>query len=421
MQSKQQFCSLISRIISRAATAALAMAIVFALTVVLTQSGQAQTYTVLHDFTGGADGAVPFAGLTMDRAGNLYGTAGGDGAGGFGTVYKLQNKGSGWVFSPLYSFAGGGDGATPFAGVVFGPDGSLYGTTGNGGGNNAGTVFDLKPYPSACKTALCPWTETVLYRFTGGSNGANPGYGDLVFDETGNIYGTTYQSVYELARSNGGWTLNVIHNFGGGNDGSDAILSGVVFDANGNLYGTTIEGGSYGNGTVYQLLPSGSGWTERVLHSFSGDDGTFPYGGVILDQSGKLYGTTITGGANDGGTVFELIPTNGGWTFNVIYSFVGLGSTSGPGGNLAMDSAGNLYGATIRLGTGGLGNIFKLTRSDGGWVYTDLYDFTNYRDGANPSGGLILDPNGNLYGTTMSGGGGNCGQNGCGVVFELTP
>src|SRR5271166_1623673 len=197
MQSKKQFCKLISRIIARAATAALAIATVFALTVVLTQSAQPQTLKVLHSFTGGGDGASPGAGVTMDQAGNLFGTTASGGIDDNGTVFRLSKRGSGWVLNPLYLFLGGSDGATPYARVVFGPDGSLYGTTYDGGGDGCsgygcGTVFNLKPPATACKTALCPWTETVLYRFTGGSDGGEPSYGDLVFDQAGNLYGTTY-------------------------------------------------------------------------------------------------------------------------------------------------------------------------------------------------------------------------------------
>jgi uncharacterized repeat protein (TIGR03803 family) len=158
-----------------------AVALICALTVIATKLAQAQTFKVIYTFTGGQDGGGPNAGLTMDRAGNLYGTASGGGAHGYGTVFKLAPKGSGWIFTPLYSFQGGTDGANPIARVIFGPDGSLYGTTTDGGnsscqrGPGCGTVFKLQPSPTACKTALCPWKETVVYRFTGGSDGANPG------------------------------------------------------------------------------------------------------------------------------------------------------------------------------------------------------------------------------------------------------
>ena len=278
------------------ATVAILLMLLFFLLVLLLvlltpQPAQAQTFKVIHTFTGGADGAWPYAGLTMDRAGNLYGTAQAGGGGnlrssgcggsGCGTVFKLVPRGSGWVFTTLYSFQGGSDGAVPTARVIFGPDGSLYGTT-SVGGAGYGTVFKLQPPLVACKSALCPWTETVLYRFTGGSDGANPGGGDLIFDKAGNLYGTAqyggYEGgscsetggcgvVFELTPSSSGWIYSVIHRFTGGADGGYPY-SGVISDNAGNLYGTAGGGGSSGGGTVYELIPSGSGWQEKTLCSF---------------------------------------------------------------------------------------------------------------------------------------------------------
>jgi uncharacterized repeat protein (TIGR03803 family) len=403
MRSKKQFCNLISR----TTVAALAIATVFALTVVLTQSAQAQTFTVLHNFTGGPDGATPQGPLTMDQAGNLYGTDSGGGRG-FGTVYMLSKRGSNWIFNPLYAFAGGNDRGGPWAGVIMGPDGSLYGTT-TDWETGPGTVFNLKPSASACKTALCPWTETVLYRFTGGSDGSNPGGGHLIFDQAGNLYSVTLGggaygdgTVFELAPSQGGWTESVLHNFNWG----DGYLpnSALVFDNVGNLYGTALLGGAYGNGTVFQLTPSGSGWTENTLYSFQGgNDGAHPYPGVIFDQSGNLYGGAAAGGQFDGGTVFKLTPSGGGWTFSLVYSLTGDGGDCGPVGNFIMDGAGNLYGFTNYEGAYNEGTVFELTPSGGGWTYTLLHDF-NGSDGASPNGGLIFDENGNLYGVANSGG-----------------
>jgi uncharacterized repeat protein (TIGR03803 family) len=409
-----------------------------ALTVIVVQPAQAQTYTVLYSFTGGQDGALPSAGVTMDRAGNLYGTAFQGGEYDFGTVFRLTHKGSAWVFSPLYTFIGGNDGADPEAGVIIGPNGSLYGTTAEGGGGNCysgagcGTVFDLKPPASACKTALCPWAETVLYSFSEGSDGVQP-LSDLVFDQAGNLYGTTSLGgikqgncnnnggcgvVYKLTASNGGWTERVIHSFTGGNDGFTP-LSGLVFDQAGNPYGTTRYGGGpgcalLGCGTVYQLTPSGSGWKENVVYKFTGgSDGDDPWGGLIFEQSGDLYCTTVSGGAGGGGTVYELSPSNGGWTLTTLYSFSG---SDGSYASLTMDAPGNLYGTTFGDGSYGYGNVFKLTPSNGGWTYTSLHDFTSGCYGYRPRGSVILDTNNNIYGTASQG-----GIYGYGVVFEITP
>ena len=411
-------------------------------------SAQAQTLTVLHSFACCSQGYIPFSGLTIDRPGNLYGTTGHGGlseGGGYccGTVFKLTHKGSGWVFSPLYSFdeAGGPmqDGVSPMARVIFGPDGSLYGTTLYGGsrdycgnGQGCGTAFKLSPPPTACKTALCGWNETILYRFTGESDGGEPGYGDLAFDQAGNIYGTTITGgvgncnnpagtcglVYKLTPSSGGWTESVLYTFTGGSNGGNPYAS-VVFGPDGNLYGTTTVGGSgcngYGCGTVFQLKPSGSGWTENVLYAFQGgSDGANPYGGLIFDPSGNLYGTTVSGGSGGGGTVF-MLTFNGGWTFSLVYSFTGAGNSPGPFDSLIRDPAGNLYGTTAGDGAYGYGSVFQLTPSGSGWTETDLYAFT-CDEGCYPHGGVVLDANGSLYGTTELGGPGNGG-----IVFELTP
>ncbi len=272
MANPRQLRSLIFGLSLGGATAALAIA--FMLTVIATQSTQAQTFTVLHTFTGGHDGGNPNAGVTINGR-NLYGTAYYGGAG-YGTVYELKHAGSGWTLNPLYTFTGGSDGAYPRARVIFGPNGTLYGTTVLGGTGECsivgcGTVFNLRPSATTCRATLCPWTETVLYAFKGSPDGNYPELGDLLFDHAGNIYGTT--------------------------------VSGGV------------------SGTVYELTPSGSGWTESVLYSFLGapGDGYGPYSGVIFDNAGNLYGTTAGGGTGGGGTVFELMYP--GWTESIVNSF----------------------------------------------------------------------------------------------------
>ena len=391
---------------------------------------QAQHFQVLHNFTGGLDGSAPYAGLSMDRGGNLYGTttAGGHG---FGTVFALLHRGSGWAFNPLYGFAGGSDGEGPTARVIVGPNGSLYGTTYAGGGTGCsdgygcGTIFNLRPSPSVCRAALCGWDETVLYRFTGGSDGANPLLGDVIFDQAGNIYGTTQNggsancggtgcgTVFELSPNGGGWTEKVLYSFtGAGGDGANPY-SGVIFDQSGNLDGTTRQGGPAANGTVFRLTPNGSSWTENILYGFpSINDGYWPYGGLMLDHSGNLFGTTSSGGLNGGGTAFE-VTTSG--SVDVFFNFAGP-AYGGPYGTLTSDAAGNLYGVAYDDGAYGNGSVFKLTPTVNGWSYTDLYDFTGGTDGRCPYGGALLDAQGNLYGTAAAG-----GQYDVGVVWELTP
>ena len=384
----------------------------------------AQTLTVLHTFSGGGqDGGDPLAGVTMDAAGNLYGTTYGGGANGEGAVYKLAHKGSGWELSPLYNFAHGNGGYAPVAGITIGSDGNLYGTASKGGQFGAGTVYKLSPSPTVCKTVLCPWTETPLYQFTGGSDGGEPDAG-LIFDSAGNLYGTTKSGglagvngvVFELMPSGSGWTESVLHTFSIRPDGANPY-SALTFDGNGNLYGTTLGGGT-GFGTVYELMPSGSGWTEQVLYVFQGtNDGAYPYAGVVLDRDGNVYGAAEYEGAG-GGTIYELTPSNGNWLFSVIYNPM---EASLPFGTLARSSSGTLYGTfnmggiPFSCGGEGCGAVFQLTPSNGGWVYTALYEFTGGADGGGPMGGLILDSSGNLYGTTAG------LAFGPGSVFELAP
>ena len=409
----------------RPATAALAMVIVFALMVATTQSAQAQTFQVIHNFTSGQDGASPFAGLTMDKAGNLYGTAARGGIG-YGTIYELKRKGSGWVFNLLHSLNGASDGGYPTAGVIFGPDSALYGTTTLNTLGGHGTVLKLKPSPSACVTAMCPWVATVLYTFKGSADGEVPGYGDLIFDQAGNVYGTTQVGgsggegiVYMLTpSSNGPWTKTVLHDFTGYPDGA-VPLGGMIFDNAGNLYSTTQYGGSANSGTVFQLTySSGSGWIENIIDNFqNGSDGGNPVAGLISDQAGNLYGTTTNAGQSGGGTVFVLSPSGGGWTYTALYSFTGVkGNECGPWGTLTPDGAGNLYGTTRCDGANKAGSVFKLTSSGGGWTSTSLHDFTGGSDGGNPYGNVVLDASGNLYGTASTG-----GSLGNGVVWEITP
>jgi len=436
----------------------LAFALACALMMVAMEAARAQTFSVIHTFSG-PDGANPVAGMAIDARGRLYGTTqlGGDSNGscgqeGCGTVFQLEAQGSGWTLSPLHKFAGPSDGEVPQARPAFGPDGLLYGTTTFGGtqsceGGSCGTAYSLRPGATACTTALCAWLENVVYSFGGVEGdcqevgpptklhrsgevvlGSCPGFGEVTFDQAGNIYGTLsccHGAVYELTPSG---TPTALYYFTGGDDGDDP-QSGVIFDHAGNLYGTTEQGGTSGCGTVYELSPNGSGWTEKVLYSFQcgfgASSGSFPIGGLIFDAAGNLYGTTNYLGANNGGTVFELSPSGGGnWTFSVVYSLKYSGSFDfiyyGPTGTLAMDSSGSLYGTTVMDGPLLAGSVFKLTPSNGGWTYTDLHNFDG-SDAGSPFGNVVLDSSGNVYGTALVGGSSNCDGASCGVVWKITP
>jgi uncharacterized repeat protein (TIGR03803 family) len=394
---------------------------------------RAQTFSVLHSFSGGPGGTAPEAGLTIDRAGNLYGTTSSGGQGGSGMVFKLARSGEGWVLSPLYQFGGGPDGRIPIARVVFGPDGKLYGTTQQGGnlaacgGVGCGVVFNLTPRATACKTSLCSWSETVLHAFTNAPDGSYPS-SELTFDSSGNLFGTSFLggtsgcsglgsgTVYELSPSHGSWTESIIYSFSSGPGDGCNPRSNVVFDGSGNLYGTTWEGGAFETGSVYELTSTPNGWTGSILHSFPNNNDSYPYAGLTLDSSGKLYGATAGGYVDtDGGAAFQLSSSNGGWTYSSLYAFGGEAGC-GPHGNLTLDANGNLYGATYCSGTYERGSIFKLVRTAGGWAYTSLHDFSGGVDGGCPIGPVILDSAGNLYGTAQFGGTADKG-----TVWEITP
>ena len=399
----------------------------------------AQTYSVIHAFTSAPDGAEPFAGLSMDRAGNLYGTTSIGGyigtaicSYGCGTVFKLSHTDAGWTNTILYAFKQPpSDGVIPAARVIFGPDGALYGTTYEGGAYFTGTVFRLAPPSHPCTGTSCPWTETI-YNFPADYTSGYGSDAEVAFDRNGNLFGTTYLGgagscdqipegcgvVFEIAAPVLQWQQSVVYDFTqqtGFNPNS-----GVLINDDGTIYGAAAGGGTVDRGVVYKLSSSGGSWTQSVLYSFTGQsDGSRPDGGLIQDAQGNLYGTTALDGSGGGGTVFELSPSGGGWTFNLLYSFTG---TLGPIAALSMDADGNLYGTTERDGAYGFGNVFKLTKSNGSWTYTSLYDFTGGTDGANPETNVLVDSAGNLYGTaTYMGPPSRLCPDGCGVVWEITP
>jgi uncharacterized repeat protein (TIGR03803 family) len=387
-------------IVRRAFTYTLALAIMLA-AVVTTQSAQAQTYTLLHQFTGVPDGNSPSGSLVGDQAGNYYGTTDSGGDYDNGTVFKLNTSGR---YKVLYSFTGGQDGGDPYGGLIRDAAGNFYGTTVKGGAFNLGTVIKLN----------ASGKFKVLYSFAGGADGAFP-YASLIRDAAGNLYGTTtqggasgYGTVFKLDPT-GSETL--LHSFTG-EDGRDPN-AGLIRDAAGNLYGTTTLGGNlgcgggYGCGTVFKLDASG---IETVLHSFSGgQDGEEPtHAGLIHDAAGNLYGTTAYGGTSDNGTVFKL---NAGGKYKVLYSFTGANGAN-PKAGLIRDAAGNLYGTTLKGGSSDHGTVFKL---DASGHQTVLHSFAG-ADGSYPSTGLIRDAAGNLYGTTAFGGASDFG-----TVFKVAP
>jgi|HubBroStandDraft_4_1064222.scaffolds.fasta_scaffold28532_1 uncharacterized repeat protein (TIGR03803 family) len=410
---------------------------------------------VLYRFcsqTNCVDGKNPAAALIMDGGGNLYGTTVSGGANNGGAVFKLTPIATGWTYNVLYSFCSKAlcaDGGTPHAGLIMDGTGNLYGTTTGGGPNQStsGLVFKLVPSGNG-------WTETVLYSFCTQSNctdGAQP-YGTLIMDAAGNLYGTTAAggnrnsacsangcgTVFELSPTVSGWTEKVLYRFCSQSNCADGVqpLAGVAMDGVGNLYGTTFSGGSTA-GVIFELMPSGSSWTEKLLHAFgsSASDGDSPQANLIIDGAGNLYGTTFNGGGSGFGTcagscgaVFELSSTDSTWSENTLHGF-GDGDGAFPAAGVIMDGAGHLYGSTSGGGSGahvcfldggnyGCGVAFQLAFTGTSWTETVLYSFcpqSNCVDGAEPRAGLIMDGAGNLYGTTYQGG----NSSNAGVVFAL--
>ncbi len=372
-----------------------------------------------------SDGGDPATALTFDKSGNVYGTTVLGGLG-YGTVFQLKHGSGRWAEIVLYSFTGGSDGKNPYGGVTLDSGGNLYGTTvagGTGGScarDGCGTVFKLSKSGDS-------WSQSVLYSFTGGNDGFGPG-GGVVFDKHGNLYGMTPDggshssgTVYELKPSRGGWKERVIHSFTGGSDGSTGSLGLLLVDKAGNLYGNAELGGDHGAGTVFKMSPAAGGkWTFSTLYGFQGQpDAGSPYGGLIADAKGNLYGTTYYGGENGVGSVFKLkLDSSGKYAESVLYSFSSNDGNS-PTSTLTFDPAGALHGTTSAGGDPGCscGTVFKLTPgSGGGWKQSVVHRFKGNPDGAYAYYGVVRDHAGNFYGTTVQGGTQNQG-----ALFEMTP
>lgn len=415
----------------------------------LTAAGGA-TEKVLFNFDYDNGSLPQFGPLVADSTGHLYGTTEYGGGSpnctlGCGEVFQLTRGSNGlWAERVIYAFTGRPDGAIPQAGLAIDLAGNLYGTTVYGGVEGCtstagcGTVFRLT------KGSNGVWSEQVLHSFY--SDGIYPN-GPVTLDQAGNVYGTTYYggsspncypgcgTVFKLAANT--WALSTLYSFTGTPDGANPWAVKLVFDSTGSLYGTTEYGGNSANctngcGTVFRLTPTAGGvWTEKVIHSFSSySDGAIPASGVII-HSGHVYGTTVYGGGSGNctlgcGVVFSLTPNSTGiWSERVVYSFTAAPDGSLPYSSLVSDAAGNLYGTTFYGGasqncTTGCGTVFEVSPGTNGiWTENVLYSFTGNPDASNPASSLILDPQGDLYGTTVYGGSGKNCLYGCGAVFEI--
>jgi len=305
----------------------------------------------LYNFQAGTDGDNPVTGLALDENGNLYGTVshGGTLCGGLGCgyIFKMTRSAHGWTKTAIYEFNGtSGDGSIPSSDLIFDQSGNLYGETSGGGSADAGTVFKLTRHSDGS------WAESTLYSFAGGLAGAGP-QGGLIFDKSGNLFGVAGGGldagvVFELTpHIDGTWTEQLLYTFQpGGGDGIQPN-GGIAFDAQGDLFGSTYSGGANGEGTIFELTPGqGGAWQEGIIYSFANDNnGRSPLGGVVFDGAGNLYGTTWRAGSSDAGTVFELSPgSGGGWDFELLHTFDGDQDVGNPVATMVMDSKGNLYG-----------------------------------------------------------------------------
>lgn len=388
---------------------------------------------VIYSFTEGT-GADYYGALLSDSAGNLYGTTKEGGGSpnctkGCGTVYALLPTNGQWTQKILHSF-NFDDGSYPGARLIFDSAGNLYGTTGEGGtgncsGGGCGLVFELTPNPDGT------WTETVLFNFQGGNDGAHPG--GLAFDKSGNLYGTlgmSFGAVFQLApprQPEGAWSESVIYAFQGNPDGQDPNAA-ITVDAAGNLYGTTFHGGGRGYceqgcGTVYKLKRVNGQWKELLYKFPGGGNGFGPQGSLIRDAEGTLYGTLAYGG-NSGGAVFKLKRVNGQWQETMLYNFCSRDycADGQQPNDLVFDQAGNLYGTTLYGGLAdcpsfGCGIAFRLTPAKPTWKEAVLHKFgRSSEDGLFPNSNLVLDAKGNLYGSTLRGG--TASQ---GTIFKIIP
>lgn len=363
----------------------------------IAQAAPTGTLTTLHAFAG-SDGATPYASLTLDGSGNLYGTASTGGANNAGAVFEISTGGA---YKTLYSFTYGNDGGNPNAALLLGSDGNFYGTARDGSPDDAGTVFSITP----------AGVLTTLYTFTGKTDGGEPTA--ALIASGGNFYGTTASggddgvpsTVFEITPAG---ALTTLHTFAHGADGSTpygALLQGT----DGNFYGTTSAAGANDAGTVFRITPAG---VLTTLYTFTGgSDGAAPEGGLILGGDGNFYGTTSSGQdfSNNHGSVFRITPAG---VLTTLYSFTGGNDGDAPEAALIKGSDGNFYGTTAYGGADNVGTVFQVTPAG---VLTTLYSFVGTTDGKLPFAALIQGSDGSFYGTTAAG-----GPNGDGTVFKLT-
>jgi hypothetical protein len=407
------------------------MTLFAAVTLLASSALGASKYKVLHNFGSSNDGSVPFGPLHLDKMGNLYGVTGTGGTGhcsdyGCGTVFELKHRANGtWKEAILHSFTAGSDGAIPWGGLIFDDDGNLYGTMQGDNGLGGSGIFELSPSSHG-------WTHTVIYT-DGAGPGLLIDKGGNLYGEMGPGQSNYYGAIAELSPGSNGWSYTELYSFCGQQHCADGynLAAPPTWDDKGNLYGATVDGGNGppqctvfgGCGVIFNMTPNQDGtWAYHILHRFASypSDGQSPNGGLAMDASGNLYGDTVYGGKHNQGRVFELTFSGGHWKETTLYDFPNCADGCYPAGTPAFDKAGNLYatasGGLADCGGYTCGVVFKLTpQQNGKWKYSVVYKLHG-TDGDSLPYGVIVDGKGNLFGTTSAGGTYNSG-----VAFEITP
>jgi uncharacterized repeat protein (TIGR03803 family) len=388
---------------------------------------------VLHNFLWKPDGSEPIAAMVFDKSGNLYGTTFEGGSSDAGTIFEVSPSGTnGWTYQIIYNFACE-PGCYPQGSLTIDEQGNLYGATQIGGTNNDGTIFQLSRQSDG------NWSVRTLFVFGDVNNGSGFWPNGVVYHK-GALFGSTRDggaskcgTIFSLTPNEAGeWSQTVLHTFLYSHADGCGPVGGVAFDEQNNIYGMTYSGGTGFFGTTFELSRNTNGdWKESILHNFGGPDGSSPWDNAtpILDKNGNLYGTTGSGGASGFGTVFELSPSGNGWTETILHNFTGEIDGALPYAGVTMDSQGRLYGTTLEGGGRGVcteppppqnlycGTLFLLTPSDSGkWTETFLHSFSGLGDGAEPAAAVVLDQSDNVYGVASSSGDWPFGF---GVVFRF--
>jgi hypothetical protein len=407
-----------------------AVAVLVALVPLMSQVSAAQIEKTLYTFTGGNDGANPWGGLAVS-GGNLYGSAAFGGTVGCGVVFEMKLTNGKWKESVIHSFASVPDGCTADGNVAADASGNIYGTTQNGGTGGDGTAYRvsraangtwteevLYSFNNVPNDGNTPFSGVIL-------DAAGNVYGTTVYGggkgyKNGCMEYGGCGTIFKLTPNGNSWTETVLYRFTGGTDG--AFPNGLTLDSKGVLYGTAGGGGTSGYaGTVFRLVPSGTSWKFQPLYSFTGNnDGAYPAGAVAVDSSGNVYGTAY-GGLYGAGVIFEIVkPAVAGtqWSEETLYSFTGNSDGAGPQGGVIFDTKGNLYGTTqgVEAFNNFFGSVFRLQHSKSTWTLYPLYDFTGGNDGDTPFAGVIFGPGGELYGANSG-----LQGNGVGAVYAVTP